>query len=182
MKNDSFKSIKNPYLKEAHAAGLRTGTMLVGYKVGTVLCKNIGIEPMSKFKSLKMRVYIGAAGTAADAIIQFKSGQLIETTKPNVPTHFGLAGQAPCPNMPGQPQTRVANPMLPAPLAGANAKQIAFPVQNPQGTGWTLVCPKCNFVIHINNRDISLSNKIICPNCGNKGTLGFINQPQGQIR
>jgi hypothetical protein len=104
--------------------------MLSEKQVGVVICKNIGPEPIKKFNSLGMQVYLGANGTVADGIRQYKNAQLILTSKPNVPSHYGIPGQAPCPNVPGQPKTRIENPMLPVDTPGALASPVALSVNN----------------------------------------------------
>lgn len=182
MKNDSFQKVENPFSNEAHAVGMRVGAMLASKGAGVVICKNIGYEPMKKFNELGMKVYMGASGTAVDAIGQYKDNQLILTTKPNVPTHYGLPGQAPCP-IPGLPKTRIANPMNPVPDPMANAKQVAFPVYNAQLNNWTIVCPNCSTNISIPNQGNLPPKNIICPSCGAKASLGGVaDQPKKYYR
>jgi len=139
VKRKVFWTIPNPFVNEAHAVGLRVGAMLVKKRVGVIVCKNIGPEPIKKFNDSKIKVYIGAKRTVADGIKQYKNNQLILTTKPNVPTHYGLPGQLPCPNVLGQPKKRIENPM----------KQAAVNIYDPQWNGWTVVCSNCRTVMTI---------------------------------
>lgn len=150
-----FWTISNPFVNEAHAVGLRAGTMLVKKRVGVIVCKNIGPEPIKKFNDSKIEVYIGAEGTVADGIKQYKSNQLILTTKPNVPTHYGLPGQRPCPNVLGQPKKRTENPM----------KQAALNIYDPQWNGWTIVCSNCKTIMTVPYQGFLLPESIICPYC-----------------
>lgn len=150
-----FWTIPNPFVNEAHAVGLRAGTMLVKKRVGVIVCKNIGPEPIKKFNDSKIEVYIGAEGTVADGIKQYKSNQLILTTKPNVPTHYGLPGQHPCPNVLGQPKKRIENPM----------KQVAVNIYDPQWNGWTIVCSNCKTIMTIPYQGFLPPQSIICPYC-----------------
>jgi predicted Fe-Mo cluster-binding NifX family protein len=167
LKRKSFFTVENPYLNEAHAVGLRIGAMLKDKRVGIVICKNIGPEPVKKFNSCGIRAYIGATGTVSDGIMQFMNDQLILTTKPNVPSHYGLPGQAPCPNVPGQPNTRIENPMLPIPDAAAPGQQAALRVSVPQWNARTVTCPACKAVISIPDQDPATRGNVMCPACGN---------------
>lgn len=150
-----FWTIPNPFVNEAHAVGLRVGTMLVKKRVGVIVCKNIGPEPIKKFNDSKIEVYIGAEGTVADGIKQYKSNQLILTTKANVPTHYGLPGQHPCPNVLGQPKRRIENPM----------KQVAVNIYDPQWNGWTIVCSNCKTIMTVPYQGFLLPESIVCPYC-----------------
>jgi len=160
-----FWTIFNPFVNEAHAVGLRVGTMLVKKRVGVIVCKNIGPEPIKKFNDSKIVVYIGAKGTVADGIKQYKSNQLILTTKPNVPTHYGLPGQLPCPNVLGQPKKRIENPMNPAPHGEARVKQAALNIYDPQWNGWTIVCSNCKTIMTIPYQGFLPPQSIVCPYC-----------------
>lgn len=141
LQKRTFLTVSNPYVNEAHAVGLRAAALLKAKGAGIVICKNIGPEPSKKFNEYRIAVYMGASGTVSDGIRQYKSNQLILTTKPNVPTHFGLPGQKPCPNVLGQPKTRIDNPMNPVPAdAGIAVKQVAQQSYGPQNN----VMPEIN--------------------------------------
>ena len=150
-----FWTIPNPFVNEAHAVGLRVGTMLVKKRVGVIVCKNIGPEPIKKFNDSKIKVYIGAEGTVADGIKQYKNNHLILTKKPNVPTHYGLPGQRPCPNVLGQPKKRIENPM----------QQAGLNIYDPQWNGWTIICPNCETIMTVPYQGFLLPESIICPYC-----------------
>lgn len=126
LKRKVFWTVENPYVNEKHAVGLRAGAMLKAKGVGAVIGNNIGPEPVKKFNDFGIRVYIGASGTVAESIKQYRTNQLILTTKPNVPTHYGLPGQKPCPNVLGQPKTRVENPMAAVPDAGTQVQAVSY--------------------------------------------------------
>ncbi|HUW23939.1 MAG TPA: NifB/NifX family molybdenum-iron cluster-binding protein [bacterium] len=172
-----FWTIPNPFVNEAHAVGLRAGTMLVKKRVGVIVCKNIGPEPIKKFNDSKIEVYIGAEGTVADGIKQYKSNQLILTTMPNVPTHYGLPGQHPCPNVLGQPKKRIENPMNPAPHGEARVKQAALNIYDPQWNGWTIVCSNCKTIMTIPYQGFLPPQSIICPYCKARIILGTGDSP-----
>jgi len=162
-----FWTVPNPFLNEPHAVGLRVSAMLVKKRVGVIVCKNIGPEPIKKFNDSKIEVYIGAEGTVADGIKQYKNNQLILTTKPNVPTHYGLPGQDPCPNVLGQPKTRIENPM----------KQVGLNIYDPQWNGWTVVCSNCNTIITIPYQGFLVPESIACPYCKTRIILREVDSP-----
>lgn len=183
INKEVYWTVENPFVNEAHAAGMRVGAMLAAKGVGVIICKNIGVEPMNKFNSLGMKVYIGANGTVTDGITQYEKNQLILTTKPNVPTHYGLPGQAPCPNVPGQPSVRIDNPMNTAPPAvGTGANQVALHIYDPQWKGWTVVCQNCNTIISIPDQGLPPPSSIACPYCKTQVILELGNQPQKYFR
>lgn len=160
LKRDVFWNIPNSFINEQHAAGLRAAAMLVNKRVGVIVAKNIGPEPCKTFNNSKIEIYIGASGTVSDGIKQYNDWKLIKTTKPNVPTHYGLPGRKPCPNVPGQPKTRIENPM----------KKVAWPTRpsNLQRDNWSIACPDCNTIIVIPQQGLKLPDSIVCPNCGKR--------------
>lgn len=164
-----FWPLSNPFYQETHAAGLRVGAMLVNKGVSAIVCKNIGPEPIKKFNDSGIKVYIGAQGTVADGIKQYENNQLILTTRPNVPTHYGLPGQSPCPNILGQPKTEVENPMKQ--VASSFGGQAYTP-----GLNGTIVCPNCGrcgvphcFYCRFLMEWFPAKNLYCCPGCRRVG-------------
>lgn len=181
MKKKSSSVVENPFLNDAHAVGLRVGAMLTAKGVGIVIGKNIGPEPIKRFNDLKLKVYIGADGTVMDGIQQYQNNQLILTDKPNVPTHYGLPGQTPCP-FPGQPKTRVDNPMITPPDPATRAKQVAMQMGVQKWNGWTVICSECQTVISIPDQGAAPLDKIICPKCKSEIVLNLSNQQKKYFR
>lgn len=154
LEKKQFWAIPNPFAGEAHAVGMRSATMLVKKRVGILATSSVGPEPCGVFNSANVGIFIGAKGTVADAISQYKKNELIWTTKPNVPSHHGLPGQKPCPNVQGQPQTELVNPM----------QGVAFSGSFSAPNEWRVGCAWCNIAATLPRQSVR-PPYVFCPRC-----------------
>jgi predicted Fe-Mo cluster-binding NifX family protein len=85
-----FDAIENPGLKERDAAGVQASRILMGRGVDAVVVKNIGHNALVTLDGAGIKVYIGAAGTVANAIRKLKRGELTPAERPTVGFQDGL--------------------------------------------------------------------------------------------
>jgi predicted Fe-Mo cluster-binding NifX family protein len=76
------KFIPNPYAKGTHEVGLHVTQLLLREKVGTVLAKNVGMEPYSHLSMRGVLIYMGTAATVEEAVYKYKIGVLTRMTGP----------------------------------------------------------------------------------------------------
>lgn len=159
-KKDGFWMVSNIFYQEKHAAGLRAAAMLVRKGVGIAVAQNIGPEPARYFNNNKVKVYLGASGTVRDAINQYKSGRLVTTEKPNVPTHYGMPGAKPCPNVMGQPQKRIPPDQL------RQDKNLVAAGWIPYGVVRHMIgCPYCKRRMLVSINNFNNLAEVACPFC-----------------
>ena len=72
----------------AQGAGIQAAQNLVELDVEAVLTGNVGPKAFSTLQAADIKMYIGATGSVAHAVEQFRAGQLECVTKPNVEGHW----------------------------------------------------------------------------------------------
>jgi predicted Fe-Mo cluster-binding NifX family protein len=75
-------------LNAAQGAGVQAGQTVVGLGVEAVLTGHIGPKAFATLQAGGVKVYIGASGSVADAIEQFKAGQLDCAGEADVQGHW----------------------------------------------------------------------------------------------
>lgn len=75
-------------LNAAQGAGIQAAQNLVGLDVEAVLTGNVGPKAFSTLQAADINMYIGATGSVAHAVEQFRAGQLECVTKANVEGHW----------------------------------------------------------------------------------------------
>jgi len=85
-----FNVIENESVAAAGGAGISSAKALVDAGAEAVLTGNCGPNAQRTLSAAGIKLYTGVAGTIREVVEQFKSGQLTETTSPNVQAHFGL--------------------------------------------------------------------------------------------
>jgi predicted Fe-Mo cluster-binding NifX family protein len=85
-----FSAIENESVAAAGGAGISSAKALVDAGAEAVLTGNCGPNAQRTLSAAGIKLYTGVAGTIREAVEQFKSGKLTETTGPNVQAHFGL--------------------------------------------------------------------------------------------
>ena len=68
----------NPYLTELGGAGIQSARFLFEKNIDAVITTNIGINPLSFFNSLNIKVYFFSNGSAEEALKLFKEKKLKE--------------------------------------------------------------------------------------------------------
>jgi predicted Fe-Mo cluster-binding NifX family protein len=86
----SFEGIENKSVAATGGAGIATAQMLAGKDVKAILTGNCGPNAYQVLSAAGIKVITGVSGTVKDAIQNYKSGKLQESSQPNVIGHFGM--------------------------------------------------------------------------------------------
>lgn len=90
LRDGAVRALANPYLKAAHAAGVRCAHLLLRERVGVALVDRVGPEPFNNLSARGVVIHGGAQGRASDALAAYASGALPLLTHPTAPLHYGL--------------------------------------------------------------------------------------------
>ena len=86
----TFDVLENENVAAAGGAGINTAKMVVDAGVQAVLTGNCGPNAERTLAAGHVKLFTGVAGTVAEALEQFKAGQLTEASGPSVQSHFGM--------------------------------------------------------------------------------------------
>ena len=75
-------------LNAVQGAGIQAGQNVVELGAEALICGNVGPKAFTVLNAGKVKVYIGASGTVADAVEQFKADKLKCSENPNVEGHW----------------------------------------------------------------------------------------------
>jgi predicted Fe-Mo cluster-binding NifX family protein len=75
-------------LSAAQGAGIQAGRNVVNLGVQAILTGHVGPKAFATLQAGGVKIYAGVSGTVAEAIEQFKAGQLTETTGADVEGHW----------------------------------------------------------------------------------------------
>lgn len=73
-------------------AGIQAAQMVVNAGVNSVITGNLGPNAADTLAAAGLKTYLGVSGTVREALQQYKSGQLQESSGPTVESHFGTGG------------------------------------------------------------------------------------------
>jgi len=110
----SFEAVENQSVSLGGGAGIQSAQLMASKGVQTVLTGNCGPNAYQTLAAAGIAVIVGCGGTVADAVEQFKAGQLNAAAEPSVAGKFGLGGAPSLPqemSMPPQ-QPPVAGPQM----------------------------------------------------------------------
>ena len=85
-----FKTIENQNINAAGGAGINSAKVVIDAEAKAILTGNCGPNAQRTLSAANVKLYTGATGTISEAIELFKTGSLVETTEPNVQSHFGM--------------------------------------------------------------------------------------------
>ncbi|MEA1944000.1 MAG: NifB/NifX family molybdenum-iron cluster-binding protein [Euryarchaeota archaeon] len=88
----AYEAMPNPSIGASGGAGIQAAQTVAGKGVGVVVTGNLGPNATQTLGAAGIRMVTGASGTVRDAIEQYKSGRLQQTTGPTVPEYSGLGG------------------------------------------------------------------------------------------
>lgn len=86
--NESAAHDNTQNLSAAQGAGIQAGETVARLGAQAVVTGNVGPKAFRILNAAGIKVYLCGAGTVADAIRQFKAGELKETTAANVEGHW----------------------------------------------------------------------------------------------
>lgn len=85
-----FELLANPNIALGGGAGIQSAQLMADKGVSTVLTGNCGPNAFQTFGAANIQVITGVSGRVRQAVEQYKSGALSNTTTPNVQSHFGM--------------------------------------------------------------------------------------------
>jgi len=85
-----FEAFENPNIALGGGAGIQSAQLMAEKGVSTVLTGNCGPNAFQTFGAANIQVITGVSGRVRQAVEQYKSGALSNTTTPNVQSHFGM--------------------------------------------------------------------------------------------
>ena len=75
-------------LNAVQGAGIQAGRNVIDLGVEAVITGNVGPKAFATLQAGGVKIYVGAAGSVADAIEKFKAGELDCVSKANVEGHW----------------------------------------------------------------------------------------------
>ena len=85
-----FEALENPNIALGGGVGIQSAQLMAEKGVSTVLTGNCGPNAFQTFGAANIQVITGVSGQVRQAVEQYKSGALSNTTTPNVQSHFGM--------------------------------------------------------------------------------------------
>ncbi len=89
---EEWEAIENPGVDASGGAGIKTAQDIANREVKAVLVNNIGPNAVEVLNAAGVKIYSGISGTVEESIEMFQSGQLKETSRETVGSHFGMGG------------------------------------------------------------------------------------------
>jgi len=86
----AFEAVENRNVDTSGGAGINAAKVVIDAGAKAVLTGNCGPNAERTLRAGDVKLYTGVAGTVAEAVEQFKAGQLTEATGPSVQSHSGM--------------------------------------------------------------------------------------------
>lgn len=87
-----YEAMPNPSINASGGAGIQAAQTVAGKGVSAVVTGNLGPNATQTLGAAGIQMVTGASGTVRDAVEQYKSGSLQQTSTPTVPEFSGLGG------------------------------------------------------------------------------------------
>jgi len=87
-----FEVLYNQAGMTSGGAGIQAAQMVANSGVDSVITGHLGPNAADTLAAAGLKTYLGASGTVREALQQYKSGQLQESSGPTVESHFGTGG------------------------------------------------------------------------------------------
>ena len=84
-----FEAVENGAVNAGGGAGVSAAKTVADAGAKAVLTGNCGPNAERTLSAAGIELYISLSGTAAEALEQFRNGELSRATGPNVNSHFG---------------------------------------------------------------------------------------------
>jgi predicted Fe-Mo cluster-binding NifX family protein len=86
------EAVDNANIASAGGAGIRSAQVIVDKEATVLLTGNVGPNAFDVLNAAGVKIYSGMSGSAKEAIEKLKSGELKETSGPDVGSKFGFGG------------------------------------------------------------------------------------------
>ena len=91
-KSMEFEVVSNESVNAMGGAGIQAAQNIADKSAEVVLTGNMGPNAFQTLSAAGIKVITGVSGTIKDAVEKYNSGELSETTAPNVASHSGMGG------------------------------------------------------------------------------------------
>jgi len=85
-----FEAINNSSADAASGAGIQAAQLVANKGVKLILTGSCGPNAFQTFQAAGVEIIVGVSGSVKQAVQQYKSGNLNQTSQANVPPHFGM--------------------------------------------------------------------------------------------
>jgi predicted Fe-Mo cluster-binding NifX family protein len=86
------EAVDNANIASAGGAGIRSAQLIVDKGAEVLLTGNVGPNAFDVLNAAGIKIYSGLSGSVKEALENLKTGELNETTGPDVGNKFGFGG------------------------------------------------------------------------------------------
>ena len=87
-----FEAVDNANIASAGGAGIRSAQLIADKEAQVLLSGNVGPNAFDVLNAAGIKIYSGISGSIKEALEKLKSGELNETSGPDVGSKFGFGG------------------------------------------------------------------------------------------
>jgi len=88
-----FEAVPNISIGASSGAGIQAAQTVANKGSHMLITGNVGPKAYGALSAAGIEVFVGAFGTAREAVEKFKKGELGKISSPTVGGHFGLGGR-----------------------------------------------------------------------------------------
>jgi len=85
-----FEAMENPNVASASGAGIQSAQLIASKEANVLLTGSCGPNAFQTLQAAGVEIIIGVTGTAQEAVLQYKSGNIQPSAQANVPAHSGM--------------------------------------------------------------------------------------------
>lgn len=85
-----YEAIPNTSQNAAHGAGIQAAQIVSNRGVEAVLTGNIGPNAYQAISAGGIKIFTGVSSTVKEAVARYAKGELTQTSRPTVASHFGV--------------------------------------------------------------------------------------------
>jgi predicted Fe-Mo cluster-binding NifX family protein len=87
-----FEVLENEGLMASGGAGIQAAQLVAKKGATALITGNLGPNAASALSAAGVKVHLVPGGTVREVTESFKEGNLVESSGPSVPSHFGMGG------------------------------------------------------------------------------------------
>jgi len=85
-----FEAVENPNVASSSGAGIQSAQLIANKEANVLLTGSCGPNAFQTLQAAGVEIIIGVTGTAQEAVLQYKSGNIQPSAQANVPAHSGI--------------------------------------------------------------------------------------------